>query len=72
MPKAPSADEELLTVDEVSARLQVPRGTLYRWRHYGNEGPESIKVGNGVRYLKSSVDSYLKKQRETTSRGRRG
>jgi excisionase family DNA binding protein len=65
----PKNDDPLLTVDEVSTRLNVPRGTLYRWRHYGNEGPVSIKVGSAVRYRESAVEAYLKRQEQTTARG---
>ncbi|NUT48094.1 MAG: helix-turn-helix domain-containing protein [Saccharothrix sp.] len=65
----PKNDDPLLTVDEVSARLNVPKGTLYRWRHYDSDGPKSIKVGSGVRYRESAVEAYLQQQEKTTARG---
>lgn len=70
-PSQSAVPDQLLTVAEVSARLKIPAGTLYRWRHEGDEGPVSIKVGNGVRYAESDVDAYLAQQRKTTARGGR-
>lgn len=67
MPKPP--DDPLLRPDEVAPLLNVARGTLYRWRHYGTEGPPSIKVGRGVRYRLSDVNAYLERQRQTSGRG---
>jgi len=57
--------DPLLTIDEVSDWLGVPKGTLYQWRSR-NQGPRGIKVGGGLRYRRSEVDAYL--DRHTDSR----
>lgn len=53
--------EPLLTLEEVSAMLRVPVGTLYRWRYVG-AGPRSLKVGRHVRYRERDVELWLEKQ----------
>ena len=59
---SPSLDgpvyDPLLTVDQVSDWLGVPKGTLYQWRSR-SRGPRAIKLGNGIRYRRSEIDRYL-------------
>jgi excisionase family DNA binding protein len=59
---SPSTDgpayDPLLTVDQVSDWLGVPKGTLYQWRSR-SRGPRAIKVGNGIRYRRSEIENYL-------------
>jgi excisionase family DNA binding protein len=50
--------DPLLTIDEVSAWLGIPRGTLYQWRTR-QQGPRAIKVGGALRYRRAEVESYL-------------
>lgn len=50
--------DPLLTVDQVSDWLGVPKGTLYQWRSR-SRGPRAIKVGNGIRYRRSEIENYL-------------
>lgn len=50
--------DPLLTVDQVSDWLGVPKGTLYQWRSR-SRGPRAIKVGNGIRYRRSEIESFL-------------
>jgi len=50
--------DPLLTIDQVSDWLGVPKGTLYQWRSR-SQGPLAIKVGGGLRYRRSEVDGYL-------------
>lgn len=50
--------DPLLTVDQVSDWLGVPKGTLYQWRSR-SRGPRAIKVGNGIRYRRSEIETYL-------------
>jgi excisionase family DNA binding protein len=57
--------DPLLTIEQVSAWLCVPKGTLYQWRSR-KQGPAGIKVGGGLRYRRSEVDAYL--DRHTDSR----
>jgi excisionase family DNA binding protein len=51
----------LLTVQDVSKRLQVPVETLRRWRRE-QVGPHSFKIGGQVRYRPESVERYLREQ----------
>lgn len=59
---SPSTDgpayDPLLTVDQVSDWLGVPKGTLYQWRSR-SRGPRAIKLGNGIRYRRSEIERYL-------------
>ena len=48
----------LLTVNEVADYLQIPVGTLYRWRTNG-EGPPAIRAGKHLRYRLEQVDAWL-------------
>ena len=50
--------DPLLTIEEVSDWLGIPRGTLYQWRTR-KQGPRAIKVGGALRYRRSEVESYL-------------
>ena len=50
--------DPLLTIEEVSVWLGIPRGTLYQWRTR-KQGPRAIKVGGALRYRRAEVESYL-------------
>ena len=50
--------DPLLTIDEVSEWLGIPRGTLYQWRTR-KQGPRAIKVGGALRYRRTEVETYL-------------
>lgn len=52
------AYDPLLTIDQVSDWLGVPKGTLYQWR-CRSRGPRAIKIGNGIRYRRSEIETYL-------------
>lgn len=52
---------DLLTPDELAAKLRVKVGTLYAWRNR-RTGPPSLKVGGSVRYRRSDVDEWLARQ----------
>jgi excisionase family DNA binding protein len=54
---------ELLTIDEVAARLRVSRKTLYNWRAI-RTGPDGFRVGRTVRYRRESVERWLREQEE--------
>lgn len=55
----------LLTVDDLSDYLGIPKQTLYQWRtrHYG---PIGCRVGKYVRYRLSDVDAWIESQREAS------
>jgi excisionase family DNA binding protein len=44
-------------IQDVSAYLEVPVGTLYQWRHRG-EGPLAIRLGRHLRYDPESVHTW--------------
>lgn len=50
--------EDLLTVEEVAARIRRPEATLRYWRHIG-QGPRSFKIGSRVMYKAGDVDAWL-------------
>jgi excisionase family DNA binding protein len=55
--------DQLMTIDEVGAYMQVPVKTLYDWRHRGI-GPPGMRVGRHVRYRRSDVDAWLESCRD--------
>lgn len=59
--------DELLTLAEVAALLRVPTATLRYWRST-HTGPDSFRVGRGVRYWRSAVLRWLREQ-EAHGRG---
>ncbi|MGW4678365.1 helix-turn-helix transcriptional regulator [Micromonospora taraxaci] len=56
-----SAVDRLWTVEDVSAFLGVPVGTLYQWRHR-RFGPRAAKVGRHLRYDPQDVRSWVAEQ----------
>ena len=57
-PGQSGSPEQLLTVDEVAAWLQVTRSTLYGWRYQGR-GPQPLKLGKFLRYRRGDVEEYI-------------
>lgn len=53
-----TAEDQLLTIDEVADIVRVPVATLRYWRHLGT-GPDSFRIGRGVRYWRSVVYTWL-------------
>ncbi|MFI7336200.1 helix-turn-helix domain-containing protein [Micromonospora aurantiaca] len=56
-----AVSEELWSIDEVSAFLRVPVGTLYQWRHR-RIGPRAAKVGRHLRYNPADVRAWLEER----------
>jgi excisionase family DNA binding protein len=55
-----TADDPLLTVDEVIAELRVSRAAFYRWRRQGS-GPQAVRLpGGGVRVRRSALTAWLR------------
>lgn len=52
-----------MTTNEVAAKIRRPVETLRYWRHIG-EGPKSFKLGRGVLYARSDVETWIKAHRE--------
>jgi excisionase family DNA binding protein len=53
------ADDRHLTIDELSARLQIPVQTIYVWNYTG-KGPKYLKVGRHIRYRVADVEAWEK------------
>ena len=59
-----TADDLLLTIDEVIAELRVSRVAFYRWRRLGT-GPAVVRLpGGGVRVRRSSLTAWLRRLEE--------
>ncbi|GAA3630966.1 helix-turn-helix domain-containing protein [Microlunatus ginsengisoli] len=53
--------ERLWTIQDVSAFLVVPVGTLHQWRYLGL-GPAAYRVGRHLRYDPAAVKAWLSEQ----------
>ncbi|MEU0532981.1 MULTISPECIES: helix-turn-helix transcriptional regulator [Amycolatopsis] len=51
-------NDRLLSIEDLSAYLQVPVNTLYQWRKTG-KGPAGFRVGKYVRYRPTDVDAWI-------------
>jgi excisionase family DNA binding protein len=49
---------ELWTIQQLSAFLGIPVGTLYQWRHRG-DGPPAFRVGRHLRFDPVEVRRWL-------------
>lgn len=56
--------EKIMTLAQVAEYLQVPKSTLYMWRHKG-VGPRGSRVGRHVRYRQRDVETWLDQQAKT-------
>lgn len=64
-----TADDRLLTIDEVIAELRVSRAAFYRWRRQG-VGPAVVRLpGGGVRVRRSALTAWLRRLEDSTSEG---
>ena len=50
--------DDVVSIDEVARRLEIPKATLYKWRHKG-VGPRSHRVGKHLRYRWSDVLNWI-------------
>lgn len=62
----PSRFEQLMSIDEVAAYLQMSTKTLYGWR-CRNYGPPSYRLGNKVRYRPDEVRAWVDAQTSVAS-----
>lgn len=60
----PSDLEPLISIEALSAYLDVPVSTIRDWRTDG-KGPRAIRIGGRVRFATSDVLSWLAERRET-------
>lgn len=56
-----------MTVEELSAKLQVGKSTIYRWVHY--EFIPHVKLGSSVRFDENAVERWLR-SKERSGRNR--
>ena len=64
-----TADDPLLTIDEVIAELRVSRAAFYRWRRRG-AGPAVVRLpGGGVRVRRSALTAWLRRLEASTAEG---
>lgn len=54
----------LLTLEEVAQRTRVPASTLRYWRHKGDYGPPSTRIGRRVVYRESDLEAWIAEQFE--------
>ena len=52
---------KLLTIDDLSDYLGIPKHTLYKWRTTGY-GPTGRRMGKHVRYRPEDVDAWVESQ----------
>jgi excisionase family DNA binding protein len=56
------SEDEMLSIEEAAAYLRVPVATLRYWRHLGDTGPHSFRVGRHVRYWRTDLILWLTEQ----------
>ena len=65
-----TADDRLLTIEEVTAELRVSRAAFYRWRRAG-AGPPVVRLpGGGVRVRRSALSGGCATWKQTRERDR--
>ena len=59
----PAADaaSSLVTTQQLASYLQIPVGSIHRWRYRGT-GPRAIRVGRHLRFRREDVDAWLDEQ----------
>jgi predicted DNA-binding transcriptional regulator AlpA len=68
IPKAPPLSEILL-MEEVSDLTRLPLATLRFYRHRGQGGPKSFKLGNRVCYKRADVMQWIQDQYDAEAEG---
>ena len=61
-------DEEILTLQELSAWLKITERTLYGYAQKGII--PGIKIGSAWRFRKADIDAWLEEQRKLTESSR--
>lgn len=54
--------ERLLTVEDVSEVLGIPKQTLYGSRTRGGDYPPAIRIGRHLRWRKTDVEAYIERR----------
>lgn len=58
--------ERLLTADDVTAILGIPKATLYSARSRGGDYPNCIRIGRHLRWRRSDVEAYIERKFQET------
>jgi predicted DNA-binding transcriptional regulator AlpA len=59
---------DILLLEEVSDLTRIPKPTLRFYRHRGEGGPKSFKIGNRVCYMRADVEEFIQQQYAKTGR----
>jgi predicted DNA-binding transcriptional regulator AlpA len=70
IPKAPPLNEILL-LEEVSEMTRLPRATLRFYRHRGQGGLKSFRLGNRVVYKRTDVEAWIESRYNDDNAGQR-
>jgi excisionase family DNA binding protein len=54
------SEDKILTIEEVSSYLKIPKQTLYFWARQGQI--PAMKVGKHWRFKKSSIDAWIEEK----------
>lgn len=63
--------EQLLSIEDLAAYLDVPRQTIYDWRVDGR-GPRALKIGKRLRFTATDVRAWVDAQAEGSPGGPAG
>lgn len=63
---APTERARLMSTRDLCEYLAIPEATLIDWR-YKRTGPPFHRIGGAVRYTRTDVDAWLKRQRISTT-----
>ena len=59
--------DRLMTMEEVAEQYRVPLATLRFYRHRGDLGPKSFRLGGRVVYKQSDCDAWVEQQDATAT-----
>jgi predicted DNA-binding transcriptional regulator AlpA len=59
---------EIMLLEEVSDLTRIPKPTLRYYRHVGEGGPKSFKIGTRICYMRADVEEFIQQQYAKTGR----
>lgn len=55
-----TTDKPYLSVDDLAAKLQIPKQTIYAWRsEFPKRGPRGFRVGRHLRFRPEDVEEWV-------------
>ena len=60
---------EILTLDELSSYLKIPKSTLYKMSEHGKI--PSFKAGRQIRFRKNAIDKWITDQENSRNKKRK-